>query len=648
MTGLAAQILDALVCGTGGCPCAASARKGQGLTHCAAHDDANPSLNVDMKDGLPLVHCFAGCTQEAVIDALRKLGLWPGGGEGYTSPENASNLRTPPYTLEMYAAEKCLPIAYLRRRGLTEITFDGSKAVRTPFLDEQGEVVTAQFRTATGKRFKKGSRTCLYGLDLLPRYRRSPTSITLCEGASDQQTLDYHGFQALGLPGANNWRDDSDAASFDGFETIFVVIEPDKGGEAVRAWLARSKIRDRVRLLSLNGFKDPSAMHIDSPERFKVRYQAALEAAPAWVDLESERVRQEAEAAAVAAGDLLEETDIVGRAREVIAQRGYAGDTGAPALVFVAIVSRFLPRPMNLALVGPSAAGKNEAVRTGAALHPPEAVYTMSAGSARALIYDPDDFTNRMVVIEEADSIPDEGPVGSAVRAIAETGAMTYNVVERDEKSGRHCTRHIVKPGPTGLITTSTRSLEYQIGTRVIEVPVTDSEQQTRGVMRIHARRAAGTLTEPPDVARWIALQRWLEAAGERRVIVPYAEALVELLPAHLVRLRRDSAQLLSCVQAIALLHQRHRQRLPSGEVVAALDDYATARDLLAPVFDAISTEGLSSMIRETVEAVPPDKELSQAALAGWEPGGPAGTPLTASTTAGNRVRAELSPSCSR
>ena len=83
------------------------------------------------------------------------------------------------------------------------------------------------------------------------------------------------------------------------------------------------------------------------------------------------------------------------------AKRGYPGDTRAPERVFVAIVSRLLERPMNLAIV---------------------------AGSARALIYDDDDFTNRYVVVGEADSIPDEGPVAAAIRAIAETGAMTYDV----------------------------------------------------------------------------------------------------------------------------------------------------------------------------------------------------------------------------
>ncbi len=46
------------------------------LACCPAHDDRNPSLSVTDKNGKILVRCFAGCTQEEVIGALRDLGLW--------------------------------------------------------------------------------------------------------------------------------------------------------------------------------------------------------------------------------------------------------------------------------------------------------------------------------------------------------------------------------------------------------------------------------------------------------------------------------------------------------------------------------------------------------------------------------------------
>jgi hypothetical protein len=46
------------------------------VCECPAHVDLRPSLSVTPRDGRVLVHCHAGCTQSAVIGALRRQGLW--------------------------------------------------------------------------------------------------------------------------------------------------------------------------------------------------------------------------------------------------------------------------------------------------------------------------------------------------------------------------------------------------------------------------------------------------------------------------------------------------------------------------------------------------------------------------------------------
>ena len=47
-----------------------------GMARCPAHDDNSPSLHVSEKNGRLLVKCHGGCSQEAVINALRAKGLW--------------------------------------------------------------------------------------------------------------------------------------------------------------------------------------------------------------------------------------------------------------------------------------------------------------------------------------------------------------------------------------------------------------------------------------------------------------------------------------------------------------------------------------------------------------------------------------------
>ena len=56
---------------------------GKWVGHCPAHPDGSPSLSIGKGDnGNVLVKCFAGCSQAAVIGALRDLGAWPAGDNG--------------------------------------------------------------------------------------------------------------------------------------------------------------------------------------------------------------------------------------------------------------------------------------------------------------------------------------------------------------------------------------------------------------------------------------------------------------------------------------------------------------------------------------------------------------------------------------
>jgi putative DNA primase/helicase len=52
-------------------------RDGRGwMARCPAHDDRNPSFSIRQADDRVLVHCFAGCSQEALLAALVARNLW--------------------------------------------------------------------------------------------------------------------------------------------------------------------------------------------------------------------------------------------------------------------------------------------------------------------------------------------------------------------------------------------------------------------------------------------------------------------------------------------------------------------------------------------------------------------------------------------
>ncbi len=123
---------------------------------CPAHDDKTPSLSIaEGDDGRVLLKCHAGCTSEAIVQAL---GL-----------DLRDLFPAPPgCTLEAYAAAKRLPVEFLRSLGLSEISYGNAPAVRIPYLDTDGAEKAVQFRIGLHGdnrfRWKSGSKPCLYGL----------------------------------------------------------------------------------------------------------------------------------------------------------------------------------------------------------------------------------------------------------------------------------------------------------------------------------------------------------------------------------------------------------------------------------------------------------------------------------------------------
>lgn len=52
-------------------------RRGRGMCCCPAHEDRIPSLSVTLGRTAILFHCFAGCSSEAVMEALEQQGVRP-------------------------------------------------------------------------------------------------------------------------------------------------------------------------------------------------------------------------------------------------------------------------------------------------------------------------------------------------------------------------------------------------------------------------------------------------------------------------------------------------------------------------------------------------------------------------------------------
>jgi len=253
---------------------------------CPAHSDHMNSLSVNEgRDGRVLIYCHAGCHLDDILDPLgmsaRELFV-PGHGAALTTKSEGTN-REPScgLTLAEYADAKKLEPAFLDKFCLENVNYNQRPALKIPYFDVNRDECAVRFRLSMAgeKRFvwKKGDKPALYGLWRIKKWL-SAGYIVLAEGESDTQTLWTHKFPALGLPGANTWREDW-AGYLAKFPKIFVVIEKDRGGEAVLSWLDDSVIRERVHFVRFENVKDPSALHVKDPAKFRGAFQKALDAA---------------------------------------------------------------------------------------------------------------------------------------------------------------------------------------------------------------------------------------------------------------------------------------------------------------------------------------------------------------------------------
>lgn len=149
-------------------------------------------------------------------------------------------------------------------------------------------------------------------------------------------------------------------------------------------------------------------------------------------------------------------------------------------------------------------------------------------------------------------------------------------------------------------MTTTEVALHAENETRLLSLPIDDSPEQTKRILRTLADLQG---TTPPDLTSWHALDRWL-ARREHRVAIPYARVLADLIPPVAVCLRRDFLVVMNLVSAHAMLHQENRMQDEAGRIVASLEDYAAVRALLEDLFGSQIEATVSDITRDTVEAV--------------------------------------------
>ena len=540
--------------------------------------------------------CFSCGTGGGLRELAKHLGL----PERYCSSARDLEGGDTRFSLAIYGEAKRLPAAFLGELGLCERRIHGRTTLVIPYYDAHHEEVAVRYRLGMSGdrrfRWRRGSKVHLYGLWRLERTKEMGYVIVV-EGESDAQTLWYHDLPALGVPGATTWQAEW-AEQLDGL-TVYLWQEPDQGGETFVAKVGESLPEARV-ITAPAGCKDVSEAHVRDEDVPALMARLMGEAQP-YVRLQEQRRQQQAQEALQAALPLADADDILGEFDTLLDALGLVKERCAAKLLYLALTSRLLAKPISVVIKGPSSAGKSFCVVIVIKVFPPSSYLDFTSMSERALIYDDQPVAHRFIVLYEAHALASSETLAYLVRSLLSEGRIRYSTV--DSTPMGHMSRHIDRQGPTGLITTTTLpSLDGENETRMFSLTLTDTPDQTAGILEALACEAAGDMTTQPDLAPWLALQRWLERGGGREVVIPFAPEIARRSDARAVRLRRDFGAVLNLVRTHALLHQRSRPRDAQGRIVAILQDYAAVHHLVAESVNEGVEATVSPIMRETVE----------------------------------------------
>jgi hypothetical protein len=294
---------------------------------------------------------------------------------------------------------------------------------------------------------------------------------------------------------------------------------------------------------------------------------------------------------------LARSVDILEQFYETLRESGVAGERKTAMLLYLALTSRRLDRPVSVAVKGPSSGGKSYLVERVVAYFPESACYALTAMSEKTLAYSEEPIKHRFLILYEAAGMNGDFQT-YLIRSLLSEGKLRYETIEKTSEGLKP--RLIEREGPTGLIVTTTQEkLHPENETRMISLGVTDTQEQTRDVLAALAEEEISS----PDLESWVALQEWVGLSA-RRVTIPYAKTLAGLIPPVAVRLRRDFSAVLNLIRAHALLHQINRERDDQGRLIASIEDYRVVRELVADLVAEGVDATISQTVRETVGVI--------------------------------------------
>ncbi len=342
------------------------------------------------------------------------------------------------------------------------------------------------------------------------------------------------------------------------------------------------------------------------------------------------------------AAEALAKNPILIRLRiDTVNRSGVVGERTVIAMYNAAFDSRLLPEdtasPNAMAIknAGHHGSGKSFTLKKCLELHPAEAYYMISNGSAKSLYYLPDGLKSKALIVAEAFQFQANNAGDSEmvyiVRSLLSEGCVSYLVPQKDEE-GNFTTVEKRLDGPTSFITTTNiDKLEPQLEDRLFTIHPDESMDQTRKIMNMTARIKSGNFVEieKEEQEMWKLFHSMLKPVD---VVIPYAGRIADFLQQGGGRLpiatRRAFSRVLAIIQTVVCAYQFQRIKDDKGRLKAEYSDYWMALQIVKESFqETLGKQGKEAAARiEFIQENAPvqykdlvtEWGVSKSALTGW------------------------------
>lgn len=269
---------------------------------------------------------------------------------------------------------------------------------------------------------------------------------------------------------------------------------------------------------------------------------------------------------------------------------GVVGEGVAGAASYLIMTSRLMHDPLFGVIKGTSSAGKSYVAGTVALLCPPEDLRDFSRITPKALFYVPLDWAkHKFLLIRERAGGED---ADYSLRTLISEKGLSIALPEKNEAGVLETSERFVEGPVSYLETTTMIDIDPEVMTRLLEIYVDESQQQTQRVQE-RQRDLSSVDALRFGQEREVILRRHHNAQRLLRtlpVVIPYAHHLT--FPSDSVRNRRDNDKFLRLVRVIAFLHQHHKEVKVLSDadgdveyIEADLRDYRLAWELAGPLF---------------------------------------------------------------